>query len=378
MAPTDPAAPALGASPLQASLTSYRLSLLVPALCEGSHTSGVLTVERGRVKRGFTFRDGLLVSSSSSLPGEHLTQVLADLRVLDVERAAEAFEAAEQRRQPLGEYLVQRGLVDRPRLLEAMEQKTREGFFDCYLWASGSLRFRPGDIPAGRVEMKVKPMALHRDGLARLREWKAFQEALPDLSMTFQVERGNVRGGGTPEEQAILDAAEGGSTLQDLLEVGGGGALSTSQRILQLHQRGALVPWAPLGSEPEAANLEQEVLWVQSLVARGSYEQAAKEALKLMDRAPEAHRLFREAESQLEEALVQRALQMEDRIRVDALPRPLPADLTADDVYLFLRLKRARSVGELLKTVGMGEVAAARCLLRLVDCEAVKPLYGFL
>src|SRR5262245_43523094 len=160
---------------IQVSLTSYRMPLLIPALSEGAHASGTLRVERGKVRRDFELRDGSLVAASSTAPWEHLSQVLCDLRILDTARAAEAFAASEAEDLPLAQWLMDRGMVEKPRLLEALEHKAREALFDCYTWDSGDLWFQPGEVAPRGLDLKLQLMALHRDGLARLREWKAFR-----------------------------------------------------------------------------------------------------------------------------------------------------------------------------------------------------------
>ncbi|MGZ3461173.1 MAG: DUF4388 domain-containing protein, partial [Archangium sp.] len=102
-------------------LASYRLQLLMPAFFEAPAVDGVLRVERAAVRRHFFFQRGWLVGESSSEPTEHLGQMLARLRLLDAARAAAAFDAAEAAGVPFGTFVVERGLVARARLLEAME-----------------------------------------------------------------------------------------------------------------------------------------------------------------------------------------------------------------------------------------------------------------
>src|SRR3954471_15566866 len=233
---------------IQVSLTSFRMPLLIPALSEGAHASGTLTVERGKVRRDFELRDGYLVAASSTAPWEHLSQVLCDLRILDTAGAAEAFGQAEAADAPLGQWLLDNHVVERPRLLEALEHKAREALFDCYTWDSGDLWFEPQDVAPRGLDLKLKLMALHRDGEARLREWKAFREVLPSPETTFRVERQHLRFGGTTEERAILDAAELGATVQDLLGMSREGPMFVARRVLHLYHRGALVPWKQAGA----------------------------------------------------------------------------------------------------------------------------------
>ena len=184
-------------------LANYRLSFLMPAMFEGRLLGGMLHLERGAQVRTFAFRDGCLVAASSSDPAEHLAQVLADLKVLDAQLAASAFETAHAANQPLGELLVERGLVDKARLLGVLEHKARESFFDCYTWEAGELSFSP-EVPEPRgVELELQVGPLHRDALASLREWKAFRAAFPDPGVTFDVCRQRMTASGSRAEEAL-------------------------------------------------------------------------------------------------------------------------------------------------------------------------------
>src|SRR5262245_52598992 len=191
----------------------------MPALCEGSHVSGTLMLERGRIKREFTFRVGDMVSVAASSPREHLSQVLTDLGILDAATAASAFAAAEAQARPFAQHLLRSGLVPRDRLLEALEHKARECLFDCYAWESGDLWFLPRRIPYYGVEIHVSLATLHRDALARLEEWNEFRAQLPDLKAVFQVKADAVPRDAAPEVQALLALAAANRTLQELLEL---------------------------------------------------------------------------------------------------------------------------------------------------------------
>src|SRR5262245_4274990 len=268
---------------LQVSLTSYRMPLLIPALSEGSETSGTLRVERGKIRREFQIRDGMLLAASSNAPWEHLSQVLCDLRILDTTRAAAAFAAAEAGLEPLGEYLLEHGLVETPRLLEALEHKAREALFDCYTWDSGDLWFQPGEVEPFGLELRLKLMMLHRDGEARLREWKAFRDVLPSPDTTFRVDRQHLRFGGTQEERGILDAAELGATVQDLLGMSREGPMAVARRVLHLFHRGALVPWKQAEALSQVSAVDAQLKRARELLAKGDFTRAAEIALRVLD-----------------------------------------------------------------------------------------------
>ncbi|HYV49645.1 MAG TPA: DUF4388 domain-containing protein [Myxococcaceae bacterium] len=358
---------------LQVSLTSYRLPLLIPALSEGSRTSGTLRVERGKIRRDFQIRDGHLVAASSTAPWEHLSQVLCDLRILDTTRAAEAFAQAEAEDAPLAQWLLDKGIVESARLMEALEHKAREALFDCYTWDSGDLWFQPDDVAPRGLDLKLKLMALHRDGEARLREWKAFREVLPSPETTFRVERQHLRFSGTAEERAIVDAAELGATVQDLLGMSREGPTAAARRVLHLFHRGALVPWKQASALSQVAAVDAQLRRAREMLKNGDCDRAAEIALRVLDQTPtpEAHELFREAETHAAKKLAKRVEELEGRLNFMPIPHPPPPELTSDDLYLHARLRGAPNLAEALRQSAMGEVAAARSLFRLMDCGAV-------
>jgi Domain of unknown function (DUF4388) len=359
-------------------LATYRLQLLMPAFFQAPAVDGMLRVERASVRRHFFFRRGWLVGESSSEPMEHLGQVLARLGLLDATRAAAAFEAAETAAMPFGTVLVERGLVSKARLVEAMEHKTREALFDCYGWESGEVEFRPGLPPLGRaVELQLGLRELHRDALARLREWEVFWELFPGPDTTFQAYREFAVEKVAAAEEHLLQLAAKGATLSELLAAAPEGPLHGARWVLRLYRRGALTPRRREGPKVgEATRLAELLELARSLVEAGRYEEAVAVAAQVLERAPvpEAHALYREAEVRLTVALAEEVLELDGRLSFEPLPRPTPASLTADDLYLYTKLRGSRSVREVLRNAAMGELAAYRGLQRLMDAGVARVL----
>jgi hypothetical protein len=352
----------------QVRLGNYRLAKLMPALCEGTHVSGTLMLERGRVKREFTFRDGDLVSVASSSPREHLSQVLTNLGILDAAAAASAFAAAEAQVRPFAQHLLRSGQVALGRLVEAIQHKAREGMFDCYSWESGDLWFLPRRTPYFGVEIRINLLALHREAMTRLEEWNEFRAQLPDLTTTFQVNAGAVPPGAAPEVQALVDAASSGQRLQELLEMSREASLVVARRILELYRLGALLPDKEV-PRPSLDGVEAELEEVRRLLGAGDYERAVESSLKVLSRthAPEAHELYRSAEVYLARQLGQRVVELEGRLDFRPLPSPPPLELTSDDLYVYTKLKGALRVVDTLRSAPAGELAATRSLFRLIS-----------
>lgn len=357
------------------SLAHYRLQLVMPPLFAIQNVEGTLRVERGAIQRRFFFRGGFLVGESSSEPTEHLGQVLVDLRILDAARAAAAFEAAENARIPFGTFLVQRCYVELPRLIEAMEYKAREALFDCYGWESGEVEYTPGLPPLTRaVGLKLPLGALHRDAVARLNEWRTFREYFPRQDTTFRVYREYAVELISEEEELLLARAEQGATLAELLS-SGRGALHTARWLMHLYRRGALSPRGPRGEDVgESAELSELLALARRHLEYGQYSHAVALAAQVLERGPvpEAHALYREAEARLTLALLDELCGLDGRLVFEPLQRPTPPSLTADDLYLYSKLRGSRSIRETLTTLAMGELAASRSVYRLMNAGLVR------
>jgi hypothetical protein len=352
------------------SLANYRMEMVMPPLFTAPGVEGTLTVERGAVRRGFHVKDGFLVGESSTDPREHLAQVLVNLRILTAPRAAAAFEAAEGAGVAYGTFLVQRCFVELPRLIEAMEHKAREALFDCYGWESGEVEFTPGPLPFTRaVGLKLSLGTLHRDAVSRLREWTAFREVFPRMDVTFRVYREFAVETYSPEEDVLLDLAAEGATLGELLASAKEAPLFAARWILHLYRRGALAPRQPTGPQlGESAELEDLLGMVKRFLETGKYDHAVALAGQVLERGPvpEAHALYREAEVRLTLALSDELFALDGRLVFAPIPRPTPPDLTADDLYLYSKLRGSRSIRQALRTAAMGELAASRSVHRLM------------
>ncbi|WP_164018097.1 DUF4388 domain-containing protein [Pyxidicoccus trucidator] len=364
------------------SLASYRLQMVMPPLFTAPGVEGTLRVERGAVRRCFQVKDGCLVGESSNDPREHLAQVLVNLRILDAPRAAAAFEAAEGAGIPYGTFLVQRCFVELPRLIEALEHKAREALFDCYAWESGEVEFTPGLPSFGRaVGLKLPLSTLHRDAVSRLREWAVFRDIFPRQDVTFRVFREFAVETFSEEEDVQLDLASSGATLAEMLANAKEGPLFAARWVLHLYRRGALAPQRPKGPRlGEAAELAELLNLVKRFLETGKYDHAVALAAQVLERGPvpEAHALYREAEVRLTLALSDELFALDGRLVFEPIPRPTPPDLTADDLYLYSKLRGSRSIRQALRTAAMGELAASRSVHRLMASGLihVAPLPG--
>lgn len=357
------------------SLSHYSMDVVIPAMLSRKAV-GTLRVERGPVIRYFFFRDGFLVGAASNAPSEHLSQVLVDLGLLDAPRAALAYEAAELAKIPYGAYLVHQQFVELPRMLEVLESKAREAFFDCYNWDTGEVEFNL-QLPSleHAVELKMPLTSLHRDAVARRREWKMFRDIFPAMDTTFHVFHEHVVGRFSEEEATLMQRAESGATLAELLASDRESRVFVARRLLHLYRRGVMAPQrARKPTMGETLQVQELLEAARSFMNAGKCEHALAVVEQVLERGtvPEAHALYREIEVQLTLSLCDELFAMDGRFVFEPLPRPLPASLTSDDLYLYSKLRGSVTIRQALRTAAMGEAAAARSVHRLLATGLIR------
>jgi hypothetical protein len=362
--------------PFKASLAHYRLSLLVPALLDRTLLTATMLLERGAVRRSFHFRDGFLLAESSNEPREHLAQVLSDLNILDVATGAGAFEAARSESVALGAFLVNRGYVSTAQLLQALSHKAQEAFFDCYTWESGELELAPCQVPDGvGVSLRLPLGALHRDALARRRDWRSFREAFPNNDATFRVHRDMAVDWRSDAEEELVLLAEKGASLGELLSSVPTGQLVAGRRLVQLYRRGVLSPRTPgrsvIGDSP---NLSHLIQLARALMSEGRFEAAAAVAEQVLETAPcpEASMLYREAEERMGGTIGEELAALEGQLEVEPLPKQLPSQITAADLYVHSLIRSSPSLREACTNAPIGELAALHSLRRLLAAGLVR------
>ena len=71
-------------------------------------------------------------------------------------------------------------------------------------------------------------------------------------------------------------------------------------------------------------------------------------------------------------ALCDELFSMDGRLIFEPLPRPVPSTLTADDLYLYSKLRGSVTIRKALRTAAMGEAGAARSMHRMLAMGLIR------
>ncbi len=333
--------------------------------------SGSLVVERGTIRKHFTIDTGHVLRASSTARREALGQFLVNFGLITEEQLLRAIEVQQETDVLLGRILVMTGLVDEPNIVRAIDVHLRELLLDALRWDVGVFAFeeQPADLSKPQVSVRVPLFETHREAARRAPLWEQYLRELRDPKMGLIVH---------PER---LPSMASGSMTQRVVQLARAG-LSAEAIILETHApdfqvysvlhdlvvRGALELREPSGDIGEALDFEIDeavdfVASANEAMERADYRAAlgyAEAAAKSSPGDPAYGQMARDVEERLA-GQMQAALPSLDA--VPRLTRPMQDILrarrrSAKERYILTRVDGHRSIRAIVSVSPMREVDA--------------------
>jgi tetratricopeptide (TPR) repeat protein len=191
-----------------------------------SSLHGVLDVSHDDVTKSIFFRAGRIVFASSTLESDRLGQHLIRLGRISRDQFALAYQVSRDRREHLGETLVDAGLVDAEELGRLVAHQVQKIVLSVFTWSEGDLQFDEATHPI-HEDLFVE-LSTHRllfEGSRLLPDVSRIERALGDPARTlyvavrppFDVDRVAL----TPPERSILALVAQGATIAEILAAPG-------------------------------------------------------------------------------------------------------------------------------------------------------------
>jgi hypothetical protein len=361
---------------LMGSLQVLPLPDLVDILARRRQT-GVLTCERGTVRKTVELRDGAVVGASSNDPREYLGQFLVNFGHATEEQLARAFHAQGESKARLGQLLVMHGVVKAEVIRDVLAIKIRETLLDVYLWDAGLFnletdRSEEVDDLGARVEL----VEIAREAEFRTTAWSAFRAAFPSGSATLEVHADQVPADVTPAtvDGRLLAFAQEGLTIDELALALHMPDFHLYQRLFALRKRGILdAAAAPSGDDVRTIDL---VARARAFLFDGRAEDAetvARRALELSPGHADALAALVDAERaltvRLEALLVERPVAPRLLIPVSELGK---LSAGAADKYVLSRCDGSRTVRQLAQTLPLRRLEVLRTIHRYAEAGTVE------
>ncbi len=142
----------------------------------------------------------------------------------------------------LGELLLERGLIGTDTLKAAIERQIEDAIYYLFTWKRGNFYFEGGKTPdQGEILIAVNPESLLLEGARRVDEWSVIEKKIASMDLIFDLDREHLEASNpelTDEQDAILKYMDGVRTVEELAEASGLGEFATGKALYGLLQAG--------------------------------------------------------------------------------------------------------------------------------------------
>lgn len=151
-------------------------NLLQWALTE--RVTGTLVVRRSQREKRIGFRQGKILDCRSNQTTEHYGQHLVAHGILGGDELTQALAHCRLRRLPLGETLLDLGLLDGATIKVTLAQSIQESVQDLFFWHQGLFYFQDGSPRTSRVEVELETTELLLEGTQWIDEQARIRKVL--------------------------------------------------------------------------------------------------------------------------------------------------------------------------------------------------------
>lgn len=193
-----------------------QLSELLQWLSLGQKT-GTLVIRGEPGEKRLFFKDGRIVSSSSTIEREYLGNFLISYGFITDEELTRAMEVQRESKILLGKILVIIGAIREEELTELIRLKAAETIYDIFLWTEGAFEFMDRELPQQpMVPISVEVTGIVLEGLRRFDDWQRIRtrirsmKAIPAIIAPVDVQSLPDR------ERLLLGAIDGLRSVQEI------------------------------------------------------------------------------------------------------------------------------------------------------------------
>jgi hypothetical protein len=145
-----------------------------------SKKNGTLQINNGKVEKKIFFKEGRIISSSSTSPEEYLGHFLVSHGLINEQELTKAIELQEQTHMLLGKILVTTGAIEEKALHRLLRLKAEESIYNIFSWGEGEFRFLDDSLPeSALVPMNLDVTAIVLEGVQRVDEWRRIRKVIP-------------------------------------------------------------------------------------------------------------------------------------------------------------------------------------------------------
>lgn len=222
---------------LQGDIGAIGSTIDVISFLLNSRLTGQLTCAQGEVRRSLYFKEGELCAARSNHLDDRLAEVLYRFGALERAQLDEAEREAEALRRPLGNHLVDLGLLNQGQLYLYFKKQVEEIFYSTLLFTHGDFYFTLPHLEDMPTPLQMSTQQLLLDGATRADDMRRFRARIPSRSSIVSRLEG-VPPPSSEDLRALLSALRAPLSVQELIERFRIGEFRLYQRLFSLVEDG--------------------------------------------------------------------------------------------------------------------------------------------
>lgn len=207
------------------------------------------------------FEKGKLLSAVRPHRRERLGELLIRLGKITPQQLAAALQAQQSTStKPLGQILVDQGVIKQPELQTCIQQQIEETVYDLFAWREGEFKFQQGMKPAPDDVQSLVPLPVENlimEGVRRVDELSRIRERIPSNDMIVKfVERPQEKAANinmTADEWRIFARINGRSSINEIADKTGLTAFEVSHIVFGFISAGLVEVQKPQTVQPKTA-----------------------------------------------------------------------------------------------------------------------------
>ncbi|OGF64039.1 MAG: hypothetical protein A2Y62_15310 [Candidatus Fischerbacteria bacterium RBG_13_37_8] len=358
-------------------LKTMPLEEILQWLGNGKRT-GTLRVSNNYITKKIFFREGFVISASSSDPRDYLGQFLLSRNWITETQLVKAIEMQESKKMLLGKILVELKILNEKQVKEALCAKTLETIFSLFIWEEGRFEFDSEELQGYQliaIEENIDKLIL--EGIKRKNDWHRFLKTFKSSTAVVQKVTGKALPGSIKDKILVKNLwrqLDGERSIQEIAL-----HLHSSEyeicnytQIFYDMQLISIVKIKTTKEEEFALPIQMVLALAQKKLQEGRVEEALNIFNYIIKKQPEIDASVIELRDLAERKYIK---QIKDTIlKPDLVPHLLISldeasvlNLTPEESFLLTRIDGSWSVKDILCVVPFNESIAIKYLKNLLQ-----------
>jgi hypothetical protein len=224
---------------LQGDIAGMGSTIEVINFVNSSKLSGNLVFVVGDVRKCLYFKNGEVRGASSNQVEDRLGEIMYRFGALTRVQLDQSLEEARRIRRPLGNYLLDRGVINQADLYVYVRRQVEETFYSILMFKAGDFYLTAFDVDALPSPLSLNAQSMLMEGLRRLDELAYFKQKIPGpQSRIARAEAPQSAPAPDAKEQVLLSLLEQPMTVDDLTRTSRLGDFESMKLLFHLVQSG--------------------------------------------------------------------------------------------------------------------------------------------